>query len=356
MKTKWIPMIVAAALLFSQLSGCGENGNKATDTTQASESIAETKLPEATGIAQPTEATETQAAPLYCPWEYDVSAQADGKLHYYFMASGGYCADAASQKWGDATLIVFPDGTNMLVDSGQTWYTPVLLENLARMGVEKLDYLLLTHSHSDHINGAVCEGGLFDSIEIGKVYISGVYNGKLNLYNGRIEDPDIVEQRCAEKAIPVQILRQGDILTFAGVNMQILWPKQELIGQSIVGTEEVNNTSLVMRFSFGNHVSVFPGDLYESAEKELVQYYNDDLQILQAELLKLPHHGGKTSSSVDFATAILPDLVILSGYNALSGKVKSTYELCQSTILSDQKNGYIHVMTDGTQMTWETSQ
>ena len=336
---KWMTLCIVLCLLLSLLAGCTE-----------AEPAGTTEAP------QTTEATELAVQPLYCPWEYNVCQKAEGKLHYYFMASGGYSVAGGSTKWGDATLIVFPDGTNMLVDSGQTFYAPVLLENLKRMGIQKLDYLLLSHSHSDHINGAVCEGGLFDSMEIGQVYISGVYNGKLNLYNDRIEDPKLVDNICQQKGIPLQIVQQGDSLSFGDVTMQILWPKKELLGQNIEGTEEVNNSSLVLRFSFGSHASIFPGDIYESAETELLAFYKDDPQILRAELLKMPHHGHNTSSSMNFAAAIVPKLVIGSGYANIAGKIKSVYEVCGSEILSDKKNGYIHVVTDGTDMTWETSQ
>lgn len=339
MKDKWIAIITALCLLSALLAGCTE-----------------AEPPATTEPLQTTEATEPEVQPLYCPWEYDVSEKADGKLHYYFMASGGIKVNTSSTKWGDATLIVFPNGTTMLVDSGQVGYAPVLLENLKRMGIEKLDYLLLTHSHSDHINGAVTEGGLFDTLPIGQVYISGVYNGKLNLYNDRIEDSHIVDKLCEEKGIPVQILQQGEALDFGDVTMRILWPDKALVNQEIVGTEEVNNGSLVLRFEFGEHASIFPGDIYVSAEEALLEAYKDAPELLRAELLKMPHHGGNTSNSMDFAAAVLPELAIGSGYTSVTGKIKSVYEVCGSEILSDKKNGYIHVVTDGVDMTWETSQ
>lgn len=345
MRNKWISMITVLCLLLVLLAGCAEA--EPAETTQP---------PATTESVATTEATTQEVQPLYCPWEYDVAEKAEGKLHYYFMASGGYSVAGGSEKWGDATLIVFPDGTNMLIDSGQTFYAPVLLENLKRMGIEKLDYLLLTHSHSDHINGAVCEGGLFDTMEIGQVYISGVYNGKLNLFNNRTEDPYLVDNICKEKNIPVQIIKQGDELTFGDVKMRVLWPNADQVGQIIEGTENVNNSSLVLRFSFGEHASIFPGDIYESAEAEFLALYKDQPELLRAELLKMPHHGHTTSSTMNFATAIIPKLVIGSAYAGMTSKVKDVYTLCQSTVLWDKKHGYIHVVTDGTEMTWETSQ
>lgn len=340
MKRKILMLLLAVCTVLSMLPGC---------------TAAPTPTDAPTETTQPTETTEAVVEPMYCPWEYDVSARAEGKLHYYFMASGGIKANTSTTKWGDATLIVFPNGETMLVDSGQVGYAPVLLENLRRMGIEKLDYLLLTHSHSDHINGAVTEGGLLDSMPIGLVYISGVYNGKLNLYNDRVEDPDIVDKLCKEKGIPVQILQQGDILRFGDIEMHVLWPDKGLVNQMIEGTEEVNNNSLVLRFDFGSHRAMFPGDLYESGEDALEQAYKDDPEALRAQLLKMPHHGHGTSSSMNFAAAVLPELAIASGYTVVGSKIKSVYNVTGTEVLSDYKNGYIHVVTDGTDMTWETS-
>lgn len=352
MKRKVLLVMLTLCVLLPVLTACADVPASTTESIQ-------TTANDPTQTTAPVETTETTTAvvePVYCPWEYDVSAEADGKLHYYFMASGGLEMGEEKTKWGDATLIVFPNGETMLVDTAQTGYTPVLLENLRRMGVEKLDYLLLTHSHSDHINGAVSEGGVFDSVPVGQVYISGVYNGKLNLLNGRIEDPYLVDNICKEKNIPLQILQQGDELTFGDVKLRILWPDKALVNQEIVGTEEVNNASLVLRFSFGDHVSIFPGDIYASAEQELVAAYKDDPELLRAELLKLPHHGHKTSNTLDFAGAVQPKLAVISGYTTLSSTIKTVYEICNAEILTDKRNGYIHVVTDGTNMTWETSQ
>ena len=125
--------------------------------------------------------------PYAIDWKVDVPAKArrNSEIHYYFMAGEGMIVDAETQypeKWGDATLVVFPNGEAMLIDDGMAVYAPVLVENLRRLGVEKLDYLLISHPHNDHAHAAFPDGGVLDSIEVGKSCHSGLVNLKWEKY------------------------------------------------------------------------------------------------------------------------------------------------------------------------------
>ena len=92
------------------------------------------------------------------PWTTDVIAQAkaDGKIHYYFMASEKLWLRKShdNEKWGDSCLVVFPDGQTMLIDSGYQDMGLLIAKNLRQMGVTKLDHLVITHPHLDHYGGA----------------------------------------------------------------------------------------------------------------------------------------------------------------------------------------------------------
>ena len=109
------------------------------------------------------------------PWELNVAeaAKADGKMHYYFMSAEGYMVNPggnSSTKWGDSCLIVFPDGTTMLIDAGLAGHAPILTLNLQRMGIEKLDYFVLSHPHDDHGYGAVTDGGILHTAILSAYY------------------------------------------------------------------------------------------------------------------------------------------------------------------------------------------
>lgn len=293
--------------------------------------------------AETTEPAEDISAYL-SPWEEPI--QADGKLHYYFMSGAGMIINpehSTPEKWGDSCLILFPDGKTMLVDSGQRPYAPVLVENLRRMGIEKLDYIMISHSHSDHIYGVADGKGVLANIPVGEVLISGVYNGGL-------DNPYLVDELCKEKGIPVRTLEKGDVLELGEVRMEVIWPRNEMVGQVIKGTEEVNNESLVVRFDYKEHSSLFTGDLYAAGEEELLKESIDRIDLLDADLLKIPHHGHNTSSTVSFVMAVRPEIAVAMGYCNMAGSVRNAYLMSSTDVVMDRNNGYVHIYTDGQTM------
>ncbi len=286
------------------------------------------------------------------PWELNVveAAKADGKMHYYFMSAEGYMVNPggnSSTKWGDSCLIVFPDGTTMLIDAGLAGHAPILELNLKRMGIEKLDYFVLSHPHDDHGYGAVKEGGILHTFPVGQVYYNGVFNGDWS-------NPQILVDLCKEKGYPCDILKRGDKLTVGEVAIEVLGPNPDMIGKTIVdNVTDVNNSSLVMRFDYGEHSSLFTGDVYKNAERELVSY---DRAKLDVDLLKLPHHGGDTSNDSPFIYAVTPELGVATGFDPVDVAVFGRYKGTKTTIIMDTEDGYIHVTSgkDGV-LSYETS-
>ena len=186
---KKLACLILVVILVMGMTGCEEPEKKAA-------------APETT---VPTETTapvveEIDYTPYMCPWTAEdlAAARSDGKMHYFFMAAEGLHISMNQQnvdKWGDSTLVVFPDGKLMLVDTGPSAYGPVLLRNLQQMGVEHLDYILISHPHSDHQNGAFDEnnrnGGILDLIGVDQVYWRGAGAGSS-------EKDTMVGDVCAE--------------------------------------------------------------------------------------------------------------------------------------------------------------
>ena len=295
-----------------------------------------------------TESTETTAPaePDYsqymCPWTAEdlAKARSDGKMHYFFMAAEGLHISRNQQnvdKWGDSTLIVFPDGKLMLVDTAPSAYGPVLLKNLQQMGVEHLDYMLISHPHSDHQNGAFDEynrdGGILDLIGTDIVYWRGAGTGST-------EKDTMVADVCAAKNIPCEALEQGAVLQFGEVTMTVLWPA---VGTTkyMVPAAAINDNSMVFRLDFQEHSSLFPGDLYVAGEKALLNA--TDPALLDVDFLKVPHHGHPTSSSVNFLEAVSPELSVAMARVPINQNTRLSYEVAGSVLLYDLVNGYIHV-------------
>lgn len=282
------------------------------------------------------------------PWEVDAPAQAkkDGRIHYYFMAGEGMIIDPDSQypeKWGDSTLIVFPSGETMLIDTGMEVYAPVLVENLRRLGVKKLDYLVFSHPHDDHAHAAFPEGGVLDSIEVGKIYHSGLVNENWKKY--------IMVDECAAYGVPVEILKKGDVLEIGGVRMEVLHP-EDCTGRTSGSTPEINNLSLVIRFDYGEHSSLFTGDIYVETEKDLVLEYKDGLDV---DLLKMPHHGTEISNCQAFARMTSPEIAVAMGRRTVLRENYYYYAAEGTRVLIDEHDGYIHVSSDGSDLIYETS-
>lgn len=251
-------------------------------------------------------------------------------INYYFMTGEGNIINPDAEyktKWGDSCLVVFPNGQTMLIDAGMKGFYPVLKAKLESYGVTKLDYVVFTHPHDDHC-GSIWAGFLND-FPIGQVY----HNGQKNPSWDKNGNGKHVEDYCKEANIPCQVLGAGDEMTFGDVSMKVLWPTKEAIDaySPVGGSGAINCLSLVMRFDYGEHSSLFTGDLYKTynglndekgeqvpglpgAEEWLVDTYkNGELDV---DLLKLPHHGDpSTSNSAEFFAATTPQMAMATSFS-----------------------------------------
>lgn len=298
------------------------------------------KVPERT-IPEKLEAYEQYSTPYV--------VQNDGKLHFYFMASMGLKVGDPSgdaQKWGDSCLIVFPNGQTMLVDAGMGNYAPLLALNLMKMGVWELDYIFITHPHNDHAAG-IYNGAntILQYFKVGKCYYNGTYNSSWGSITQMEDMLDIFN-------VPREILKEGDSFEVSGVSFRIINPPEGEAGKIMSLTPDVNNDSLVFRLDYGDFSALFTGDIYAAKEWELVAKYPE---VLDVDLLKIPHHGHNTSSTRDFSAAVTPVLAVGTGHVAMDLNTYMSYTRTGSEVLMDYCDGYIHVWSDGTGLEYEHS-
>jgi beta-lactamase superfamily II metal-dependent hydrolase len=290
------------------------------------------------------------------PFIRDVSAEAiaDGKIHYYFMSTEGFVTSPTAAdniyKWGDSCLIVFPNGETMLVDTGYSMQQPWLIGNLKRMGVgseeNPLDYLLITHPHSDHQGAFYSPYPFFDEIKV-----TQVYHNKLRVDSASTDE--YVENVCAARNLPLMDLKQGTELDFGDVHMEVLWPAPAMATTNI-GTGKINDNSMVFRLDYGEHSALFTADIYTLAEGQILETV--DSAKLDVDFLKVPHHGWNTSSSEVFVKAVSAKLAVATGRVDISEGFLNTYTSAGTELLMDLYRGYIHVAADAEgNMTYETS-
>lgn len=258
-----------------------------------------------------------------------ISQQAmnSGNILYYFMtgngASVGY--EKYTTRWGDSCLIAFPDGKVMLIDTGIQKFYPVLKQTLEYLQVSTIDYMVFSHPHNDHAGGAW--EGLFDDFTIAQVYHNGAKNVEWS-------EPKHIETICEKYNVPCTAWTAGDTAAFGKaenpVKMQVLWPTAEARAKLQDNDDDpsVNALSLVMRFDYGQHSSLFTGDIYqnrnaktfevqvpdhEGTEELLVSGEYKDL--LDVDLLKMPHHGNPlTSCSMKFVKAVSPKYAVATSF------------------------------------------
>jgi competence protein ComEC len=131
------------------------------------------------------------------------------------------------------------------------------------------------------------------------------------------------------------------VIQFGDVSVNVLWPPA-------IGEKSANNDSVVLRIQYGERSILLTGDIEQAAERALLV----SQQQLHADVIKVPHHGSKTSSTEDFVVATKPQLAIISvGRNSRFGhphqEVVERWETHGATVLTTGASGTITVTTDG---------
>lgn len=332
--------LVLALLLALSLAACGEkpaDDNK--DPQQGS---------------QPSNGLES----MVIPWGKDgsITQQAvDSKsMIICFMSGEGLEIKSesdtafAESKWGDSALIAFPNGQTMLIDAGMQDYAELLVLNLQALGVTKLDYVVATHRHNDHVGGLTSQKGPLYNFEIGQIYSSGIYNSNSS-------NPAAIEGVSQDLNIPNDYLAKGDTLDIGEVHVEVLWPMPGQVKTSSSSTEELNSGSVVLRFDYGETSALFTGDLYKSGELQMIRELGDDVGKLDADVLKIPHHGRQTSSSDEFIKAVTPKIAMATGAIIMEPDIYSHYARVGTATYMDVYDGYVKVTMDGTNVSAECS-
>ncbi len=200
---------------------------------------------------------------------------------------------------GDAVLIQTKT-QNILIDTSDTDERDKLREELDKAGVKKIDKLILSHAHADHIGGAKL---VIENYDVKEVYNDGTDRGSYNVYKGYIS-------AAKKKNIPVKALQAGDKLNFGGkVSFEVFYPTEELRAK-FSAEKDYNDTSIVGKLTFGDFSMLFTGDAEKVAENE--QLNSSYKKKLKSTVLKAAHHGSKTSAGAEYMKAVSPECVVIS--------------------------------------------
>jgi competence protein ComEC len=220
---------------------------------------------------------------------------------------------------GDSLFLVLPDKTTMLVDAsgsrhrstgegafqGRLWDPgeDIVSAYLWSRGIKKIDIVVLSHPHEDHL------GGLFAVVrnfQIGEFWHAA--NSPSLAYSSLLE-------RVRQKGAAERTLAAGDELERGGAAIRALWPARWWRPSGLPS----NDDSLVLRLSYQGESVLLTGDISTKVERELLASGQD----LDSEVLKVAHHGSNSSSSAEFLARVNPRLAILTGGSSDFGNLPS---------------------------------
>jgi competence protein ComEC len=217
------------------------------------------------------------------------AAPADGGVEIAFLDVGQ----------GDAVAIRTPAGRWVLVDAGPKEETydageRRVLPFLRARGASRVEALVLTHPHADHVGGAAA---VLRGMEVGRVVEPGLPFGS----------PVYAEvlRAVEERRVTWHAARQDRVLRIDGVELTFLWPTAE----SLDSPADANDISAVLHVRYGRFAALLTGDAPDAVERALVERYGARLR---ADVLKAGHHGSATSTSDELIRAVGPRLAVVS--------------------------------------------
>lgn len=328
----WKSLAVWALILCLLLSGCTA---AAPDSLQTQPSITEpdgfVTLPVETEPDQTTVADEQ-------PDDEEEPVQTDPPETLppvVIPNSGGFKVHFIDVGQADAALIIC-EGRTLLIDGGNADDSNLIYSYLHRLGITRLDYIIATHAHEDHVGGL---SGALNYATAGKVY------SPVTSYNSK-----------AFRNFISNVEKQGKTVTIPQVGTQFSLGSAVCSVLAVNDGSDVNNTSIVVRIVYGNTSFLFTGD----AEREVEQAMMNRGAYLSSTVLKVGHHGSYTSTSYQFLWNVMPQYAVIScgkgnSYGHPHDEVLSRLYDADVTLFRTDMQGDIICTSDGNTVKFSVS-
>ena len=245
---------------------------------------------------------------------------------------------------GDSELIRLPGGENILIDTGTGETADKLVSLLQELGVKRVDHLIATHPHEDHIGGME---SVVRKIPVGKIYMPKVADKQIpttRTYEGLID-------AISDKKLKITQAKAGMTIPLSGQ------AKLELLAPNGTQYDDLNNYSVVAKLTYGQKTFLFTGDAEKLSEKEMLGKNYD----LKCDVLKCGHHGSSSSTSAAFLKAVSPQFAVIScglnnDYGHPNKDVLSRLQKAGVKVYRTDLQGTILARCDGKSITFETGQ
>lgn len=261
-------------------------------------------------------------------------------------------ADTAAPVSGEGLTVSFIDvgqadcallecgGEFMLIDGGNRDDGQLVVSYLEQQGVETLSAVVCTHAHEDHV------GGLPSVLA---VYPTQAVYAPTRTYASKVFDDFVyyTDQQGLEITIPAP----GDTWTLGQASVTVLGP--------VKSYAETNDTSIVLRVSYGETDFLFTGDMETTAENDMLDYWGGRIS-WKADVLKVGHHGSNTSTGYRFLNEVAPDYAVISvgkdnSYGHPHEEPLSRLNQAGVTIFRTDELGTVIARSDGAavSLTWD---
>lgn len=252
---------------------------------------------------------------------------ADGGLQFYAFDVGQ----------GDSSLFILPDKKTILIDAGPEDAGKRLVKELKKLGIKKIDLLVATHPHSDHIGGMI---RVMSNFQIGKIWDSGFIHGspiQKNFYSA-----------IQKKNIPFGRIKRGHSEKMGDVLIEVLAPARLIRGTK----QDANNNCLVLNIKYGST------DFLMLADMEREQH-STIRPLPRAAVLKAAHHGSRNGTNMSLLGEVRPSVIILS-YGSNNSYGFPHKEVVRAITASgikrlDTKDGTIRIVSDGEKISYPQS-
>ncbi len=219
------------------------------------------------------------------------------------------------------SMLIQNNGENMLIDAGNNEDGETLVNNLKTLGVEKIDYLVGTHPHEDHIGGM---DDIINNFSIGKIFMPSVSTNTKTF-------EDVIDA-AKNKGLQIETPKTGDEFTVGSANCNVVY-----VGDN---KENLNLSSIIIKMKYNNLSYLFTGDTEADVENKI--------DFGKINILKVAHHGSDTSSSEKFVNETAPEVAIISvgkdnSYGHPSNEIIKRYEKVGSKIYRTDEVGNIFI-------------
>lgn len=233
---------------------------------------------------------------------------------------------------GDSNFIELPNHETILIDAGEAKNSDKIIKYIKNLGYKKIDYVIATHPHADHIGGMK---DVIEAFDIGSIYMPKVASTSKTYENLLLT--------IQEKNLKIHSGKSG-VEIINNENLKI-----EMLASNSDKYSGYNNYSIVLKITYEDNSFLYMGDAEALSEKEIIENVKSDV-------LKVGHHGSDTSSSQEFLKRVKPSYVIISvGENNSYGHPASStiknLEKYTKNIYRTDKNGNIVVISDGKSIT-----